>query len=111
MHSFTPPCDVQSLEQINSFSLEIKLSTSFLIPKQKKALVVICYTNHALDHFLESLIGFTEKIIRIGSRSKNNKLDKYNLSGMKRSLTETSSRDKRIYKAVMVLNQRLKQSK
>ena len=82
-----------------------------LIPKQKKPLVVICYTNHALDHFLESLIGFTDKIIRIGSRSKNSKLDKYNLSGLKRSLLETGSRDKRIYKAVTALNQHLKLGK
>ena len=82
-----------------------------LIPKQNKPVVVICYTNHALDHFLESLIGFTDKIIRIGSRSKSSQLEKYNLTGLKKSLAETGSRDKRIYKAVMALYQQLKQGK
>jgi len=38
-----------------------------------------CYTNHALDQFLELLLPVTKRIVRIGTRSKSEKLDKYNL--------------------------------
>jgi hypothetical protein len=38
-----------------------------------------CYTNHALDQFLEHLLGVTDRIVRIGSRSKSEQLEQYNL--------------------------------
>ncbi|CAO3565268.1 unnamed protein product [Mortierella alpina] len=46
-------------------------------------IVCICYTNHALDQFLEHLLdeGITS-IARIGSRSKAERLDSYNLESM-----------------------------
>uniref|UniRef100_A0A6P7GQM5 NFX1-type zinc finger-containing protein 1-like n=1 Tax=Diabrotica virgifera virgifera TaxID=50390 RepID=A0A6P7GQM5_DIAVI len=47
-------------------------------------ILVICYTNHALDQFLEGLLSTTHKIIRVGGRSKNEKLDHYNLRNRKR---------------------------
>ncbi|KAF9281867.1 hypothetical protein BGZ68_006340 [Mortierella alpina] len=48
-------------------------------------IVCICYTNHALDQFLEHLLdeGITS-IARIGSRSKSERLDSYNLESMMR---------------------------
>ncbi|EFA00122.1 NFX1-type zinc finger-containing protein 1 [Tribolium castaneum] len=42
-------------------------------------MLVICFTNHALDQFLEGLLPFTKEIIRVGGRSQNEKLDSYNL--------------------------------
>ncbi|XP_044269806.1 NFX1-type zinc finger-containing protein 1-like isoform X2 [Tribolium madens] len=42
-------------------------------------MLVICFTNHALDQFLEGLLPFTREIIRVGGRSQNEKLDAYNL--------------------------------
>ncbi|KAF9966742.1 hypothetical protein BGZ70_001435 [Mortierella alpina] len=46
-------------------------------------IVCICYTNHALDQFLEHMLdeGITS-IARIGSRSKAERLDSYNLESM-----------------------------
>ncbi|KAF9093273.1 hypothetical protein BGX23_003500 [Mortierella sp. AD031] len=46
-------------------------------------ILCICYTNHALDQFLEHLLdeGITS-IVRIGSRSKSDRLDDYNLSSL-----------------------------
>ncbi|KAF8943514.1 hypothetical protein BGZ47_005375 [Haplosporangium gracile] len=43
-------------------------------------ILVVCYTNHALDQFLERLLdeGITS-IIRIGSQSKSHRLQEYNL--------------------------------
>lgn len=42
-------------------------------------IVVICYTNHALDQFLEGILKFTENLIRIGSQSQNEALENYNI--------------------------------
>ncbi|KAG0278676.1 hypothetical protein BGZ95_003404 [Linnemannia exigua] len=46
-------------------------------------ILVICYTNHALDRFLEHLLdaGYT-KIARLGSQSKSRRLQAYNLKEM-----------------------------
>jgi len=38
-----------------------------------------CYTNHALDQFLEHLLPVTKRIIRMGSRSSSEKLSEYNI--------------------------------
>ncbi|KAG0247787.1 hypothetical protein BG011_000921, partial [Mortierella polycephala] len=46
-------------------------------------IICICYTNHALDQFLEHLLD--EKItgvVRVGSRSKSQRLDDYNLENL-----------------------------
>eukprot|EP00775_Hariotina_reticulata_P006332 gene6332-6566_t len=44
-------------------------------------ILVLCYTNHALDAFLEGLVdaGVDEGIIRVGGRSKSAKLERFNL--------------------------------
>ncbi|KAH3744627.1 hypothetical protein Pelo_13974 [Pelomyxa schiedti] len=42
-------------------------------------ILVICYTNHALDQFLEGLLAFEENVVRIGGRSKSELLKKHNL--------------------------------
>jgi hypothetical protein len=46
---------------------------------KKTPMLVICYTNHALDQFLEGLIAFTERILRVGGQSKNENLKRFNL--------------------------------
>ncbi|XP_050297932.1 NFX1-type zinc finger-containing protein 1-like [Anthonomus grandis grandis] len=43
-------------------------------------ILVICYTNHALDQFLEGLLPVTEKILRVGGQSKNENLKRFNIS-------------------------------
>lgn len=47
-------------------------------------IVVICYTNHALDQFLEGILKFTQNLIRIGSQSKNESLTKFNLNEIRK---------------------------
>lgn len=52
-----------------------------LILKHSSASIMcVCYTNHALDQFLEALLdkGITG-IVRIGSHSKSKRLEQYNL--------------------------------
>jgi AAA domain len=51
-----------------------------------------CYTNHALDQFLEHLLPITKRIVRMGSMSKSEKLDKYNLFEMVNGQDETKTR-------------------
>ena len=62
------------------------LVTDALVRLSKKTILCVCYTNHALDQFLESLLdkGITS-IIRIGSRSKSQRLEPYNLFSVLRN--------------------------
>mmetsp|Transcript_72985 Transcript_72985/g.171074 ORF Transcript_72985/g.171074 Transcript_72985/m.171074 type:complete len:1555 (+) Transcript_72985:434-5098(+) len=41
--------------------------------------LVVCFTNHALDQFLEGIFKFNESIVRIGSRSKSEQMMRRNL--------------------------------
>lgn len=54
-------------------------------------LLVVCFTNHALDQFLEGLIPATNKIVRIGGQSKNENLEQYNLRNVRKTSTRTST--------------------
>jgi tRNA A37 threonylcarbamoyladenosine biosynthesis protein TsaE len=54
---------------------------------QPTPILVICYTNHALDQFLEGIMQFTKKIVRIGGQSKCAALDPFMISEWKRKAT------------------------
>lgn len=51
-----------------------------ILRHSSETILCVCYTNHALDQFLEALLdkGITQ-IVRIGSRSKSQRLEPYNL--------------------------------
>ncbi|KAF8936307.1 hypothetical protein BGZ58_004342 [Dissophora ornata] len=51
-------------------------------------ILCICYTNHALDQFLEHILdeGIT-KIVRVGARSKSERLQNYTLESLMKSST------------------------
>jgi len=60
-------------------------------------IICVCYTNHALDQLLESLVqDRVEKVIRIGSRSKSDMLQKLNLQHVAQEIetTKTERRQK-----------------
>ena len=50
-------------------------------PQHNSPMLMVCYTNHALDQFLEKVLEFlpSEEIIRVGGRSKSEKLEACNL--------------------------------
>ena len=50
-------------------------------PRQTSPMLMVCYTNHALDQFLEKVLEFlsSRKIIRVGGRCKSDKLENCNL--------------------------------
>ncbi|GBP30880.1 NFX1-type zinc finger-containing protein 1 [Eumeta japonica] len=47
-------------------------------------LLLLCYTNHALDQFLEHILQTTQSIVRIGGQSRNRNLDQYNITQKRR---------------------------
>ena len=58
-------------------------------PRRSCPILVMCYTNHALDQFLEGIIetqccGRKPYVIRVGGRCKNEKVDRHNLSKIRR---------------------------
>ncbi|KAF2856036.1 hypothetical protein T440DRAFT_96542 [Plenodomus tracheiphilus IPT5] len=67
-----------------------------LLEIQKKAelgpILVVCYTNHALDQFLEHLLDIgVQKVVRLGSQSKSPKLKEHNLRNISRSEGKTKN--------------------
>jgi hypothetical protein len=42
-------------------------------------ILVVCYTNHALDQFIEKVSEYTNSIVRIGGRCQNERVKKYEL--------------------------------
>eukprot|EP00118_Oscarella_pearsei_P002948 m.12348 g.12348 ORF g.12348 m.12348 type:complete len:1904 (+) comp23991_c0_seq1:48-5759(+) len=50
-------------------------------------ILVVCYTNHALDQFLEGILEFLpDGIVRVGGRSNSEKLKNFNLAARTRRL-------------------------
>ncbi|XP_059152113.1 NFX1-type zinc finger-containing protein 1-like [Physella acuta] len=57
--------------------------------EEQKPILLVCYTNHALDQFLEGILNFFQgKMVRVGSRSKSERLEEYNLRGMRHRARE-----------------------
>lgn len=54
------------------------------------AILVLCYTNHALDQFLTGLLKFTRRIVRVGGQSKSGALEPYNLHEWRRNYSLTN---------------------
>lgn len=67
-----PPGTGKTFVGVNLCELVLKHST--------EKILCVCYTNHALDQFLEALLnkGITD-VVRIGSRSRSKQLEQYNL--------------------------------
>lgn len=48
-----------------------------------RPLVVVCYTNHALDQFLMGLTDYTQSIVRVGGGCKEKQLDQFSLRNLR----------------------------
>ncbi|ESO06284.1 hypothetical protein HELRODRAFT_65033 [Helobdella robusta] len=63
-----------------------------------RPILVICYTNHALDQFLEGIAKFmTKGIVRVGGRSKSKEIDKFFLKNIKRNVFSSRRLPPHIY--------------
>lgn len=85
-HSLGPPGTGKTF--IGVLLVEIFLKST------PEVILIVCYTNHALDDVLESLldVGITG-IVRLGGRSRSERLTKYNLRELGRSGKAPFSRD------------------
>jgi hypothetical protein len=81
----------------------LKIMRVLLDIKKKSTLgpiLVVCYTNHALDQFLEHLLDIgVQKIIRVGGQSKSPRLQDHNLNHLKRGETKTRSENYQVHMA------------
>ncbi|GLJ17597.1 hypothetical protein SUGI_0306460 [Cryptomeria japonica] len=64
----------------------LKIATILLSNVKRGPILVICYTNHALDQFLESIFSIEPNIVRLGSRSSNEIMQKRTLKELKRKI-------------------------
>ncbi|XP_035204896.1 NFX1-type zinc finger-containing protein 1-like [Stegodyphus dumicola] len=46
-------------------------------------ILVVCYTNHALDQFLEGILNYSESVGRVGGSCTNKELAKYQLNNLR----------------------------
>ena len=50
---------------------------------EKKPILIVCYTNHALDQFLEGILEFHEDgIVRVGGRSQSDEIKKRSIGAL-----------------------------
>ena len=72
--------------------------SDIILRHSNETILVLCYTNHALDQFLEYLLkrGSTASIVRIGSRSQNPALENYNLRSLTRKVNATGVDRRRV---------------
>ncbi|XP_049872952.1 NFX1-type zinc finger-containing protein 1-like [Pectinophora gossypiella] len=63
----------------------VKIASTLLknLSLEGTPMLIICYTNHALDQFLEGILPVTQNIVRLGSQSKSKILQPYNLNNMR----------------------------
>ncbi|KAM0338468.1 hypothetical protein ACHAPU_011301 [Fusarium lateritium] len=75
-------------------------------------ILCVCYTNHALDQLLEHLLDDgTERIIRIGSRSKSERLQALNLRSVTKGLPLTKSEKSGLWNEEQEIREHVKDGK
>lgn len=65
---------------------------------------MICYTNHALDQFLEYCIdvcGLTQRVVRVGGQSRSEKLDNFKLTKIKQQMRSAKQLDASIHHRII----------
>ena len=63
-------------------------------------IICVCFTNHALDQFLEQVLSqATDKIIRLGAGSKSKVLDPFNLRNISPNIEATKAERTAVWKA------------
>ena len=69
---------------VGKLIVQLLLANRKLWQSKPGPILVVCYTNRALDSFLEDMLGVTNKVIRIGGRSKSEALEIHNLQSLKK---------------------------
>lgn len=71
---------------------------STLLQNTDAQILIVSYTNHALDQFLTGILKHTDSIVRIGNQSRNELLDRFNLSQLYDSYAADSTLKSNLYK-------------
>ncbi|KAM4063725.1 AAA domain-containing protein [Hirsutella rhossiliensis] len=75
-------------------------------------ILCVCYTNHALDQLLEHLLDDgVDKVIRIGSRSKSERLEDLNLRAVAGKMDRTKSEKSGLYHMALSIKDIVQQTK
>jgi len=61
------------------------LITKLILMNTINPILIVCYTNHALDQFLKHISKYEEKIVRIGGRCKDEDLQKFTLNNIRKN--------------------------
>lgn len=68
-------------------------------PEQKRPILIVCYTNHALDQFLEGILQFHDDgIVRVGGRSQSEAVKQKSLGALKGELRAQRRVPQRIFR-------------
>uniref|UniRef100_A0A0P4VWJ6 RZ-type domain-containing protein n=1 Tax=Scylla olivacea TaxID=85551 RepID=A0A0P4VWJ6_SCYOL len=59
--------------------------------KNPTPILVVCFTNHALDQFLEGMTSFTNSIVRVGSRTKSENIGRFQINQLVKSVVQARS--------------------
>lgn len=79
----------------------------------KCLLLMICYTNHALDQFLEAILPVTESVARIGGQSRSEIMKKYNINELRHNFCKQIHGNQYFYderNKLRMLNKKLKEA-
>jgi len=67
-------------------------------------IIVVCYTNHALDQFMEGIIKFTSNVVRIGGQTKSNIIQDYTL----KNVTKNYRKSFNVFKTIRSATEKVK---
>ncbi|XP_074037100.1 NFX1-type zinc finger-containing protein 1-like [Leptinotarsa decemlineata] len=56
--------------------------------KRLGPILIVCFTNHALDQFLEGVSNFTDEIVRLGSQSQSRTMSQYSIYEMRKRMSQ-----------------------
>ncbi|XP_008187018.2 NFX1-type zinc finger-containing protein 1 [Acyrthosiphon pisum] len=69
----------------------------------KNPILVVCYTNHALDQFMEGIVQFTKNVVRIGGQTKSDTVKDYTLKNVTKYYRKSSNVFKTIRNATEII--------
>ncbi|KAH3710991.1 hypothetical protein DPMN_070490 [Dreissena polymorpha] len=107
-----PPGTGKTFVGLKIAELLLKNSTFWKTDLEKSPILVVCYTNHALDQFLEGIskVCNQEGIIRIGGRCKNENLIPFMLRNVKAKMRELQERSFKLMQSEKDCRARLRDS-
>jgi hypothetical protein len=95
---------------IRSVKIVGGLIARIILENTSEKILCVCYTNHALDQFLEHLIKAGKKdVVRLGSRTKSGTLEKYQLRSLSRAKGRSDNESSRVIKRIDAQRHRIRE--